>query len=227
VNWIESRGALLSTVAGAALLLLAAQASSMAQEEVKTLGRWLFDEGKGAVAGDGMDGTSAGRIVRATWGDGRSSPALVFEDYSLEDYLKPDVARATRVVVPHQDRLNPKGPFTLRAVIYPTRDPLYYGGIMEKGRGYGASYRLMLLRGLKVRGAIGPSHAAVTSKDPITLNSWHEVELSYDGTALVLEVDGKEQGRVSATKPSLSSTEDVVMGERFSGRIDEVALTAP
>ncbi len=198
-----------------------------AQDAGQTLGRWLFDEGQGTVAADGVDGAANGQILNATWGQGRSSGALLFEDYSLKEYLKPDVSDASRVVVPHHDRLNPGGPFTLRAVIYPTRDPLYYGGIFEKGEGYGASIRLMLLRGLKVRGAVGASHAAVTSAEPISLDAWHEIELVYDGSGLLLKVDGKEQGRTAGVKGPLSSGADVVIGARFSGRIDEIVLVTP
>jgi hypothetical protein len=216
------------TVVGAAVVALLSLGSPVeTQDEGQTLGRWLFDEGQGTAAGDGVDGAVNGQVVNATWGQGRSSGALLFEDYSLKEYLKPDVSRATRVIVPHHDRLNPGGPFTLRAVIYPTRDPLYYGGIFEKGGGYGASIRLMLLRGLEVRGTVGADHAAVTSGEPLSLDAWHEIELAYDGSSLVLKVDGKEQGRTAEVKGPVSSSADVVIGERFSGRIDEIVLERP
>ena len=191
------------------------------------IARWLFDEGNGQVASDGVDGSTNGKIVKATWTDGRSGGALAFEDYSLRNYLKPDVKEATRVVVPHGDRLNPTGPFTLRTIIYPTRDPLFYGGILEKGRGYGASYRLLLLRGLKVRATAGSAGTAVTSSEPISLNAWHEIELKYDGSQLILKVDGKEQGRSPGVRTPLASKDDLLIGERFSGKIDEILLTAP
>jgi len=191
------------------------------------IARWLFDEGKGDVASDGSDGKTNGKVVRAEWTDGRAGKALAFEDYSLRNYLKPDVREATRVVVPHDDRLNPSGPFTLRAVVFPTKDPVYYGGIFEKGHGYGASYRLLVLRGLKVRATAGPAQTAVTSKDPLALNEWHVLELAYDGSSLTLRVDGKEQGRAEGVKGPFANREEALIGERFSGKIDEVSLTAP
>lgn len=194
--------------------------------EGKILGRWLFDEGKGTVASDGVDGTADGRVVRAIWTEGRSSGALEFEDYSLIDYLKPDVKKATRVVIPNVARLNPKGPFTLRAVIYPTRDPLYYGGIFEKGAGYGAVLRLILLRGLKLRAIYG-SGGKVDGSAPISLDAWHAVEVRYDGSSLTLRMDGKEVGRAAGVEPARPTDDKVVIGERFTGKIDEVVLTSP
>ncbi|MBI3450993.1 MAG: LamG domain-containing protein [Acidobacteria bacterium] len=194
---------------------------------VRTIARWLFDEGKGDVAGDGADGATNGKVIRALWADGRSGKALSFEDYSLKDYLHPKVADATRVVVPHADRLNPAGSFTLRAVIFPTRDPVYYGGIFEKGRGYGASYRLIVLRGLMVRAEIGSALVRVTSDASLSLNAWHDVEMVFDGASVALRIDGKEVGRTPAAPGALNNREDAVIGERFSGRVDEVSLTVP
>jgi hypothetical protein len=193
----------------------------------RIIARWSFDEMQGDAAGDGVDGLTRGKVINALRAEGRSAPgALAFEDYSLKNYLKPDVREATRVVVPHQDRLNPQGPFTVRAVVFPTRDPIYYGGILEKGRGLRASYRLLLLRGLKVRAAFGDPQTTVTSAKPLALNAWHEVEMRFDGSSLILVVDGVEAGRAAAKGPP-ASRDDAVIGERFSGRVDEVALSAP
>jgi len=219
----------LARSAVAALLVFLASPSQpgAADAPMKTIARWLFDEGKGDIVGDGADGTTNGRVVRAVWADGRSGKALSFEDYSLKDYLHPNVADATRVVFPHADRLNPTGPFTLRAVIYPTRDPVYYGGVFEKGRGYGSSYRLIVLRGLKVRAEIGPGLIRLTSDAPLTLNAWHDVEMVFDGASLFLRIDGKESGKTPAAPGALSNRDESVAGERFSGRIDEVSLTVP
>jgi hypothetical protein len=217
------------TVAALATLLALTGTTHAAEQEPGTviLGRWLFNEGQGSVAADGVDGAGDGEVVNALWTEGKEGGALAFEDYSLIDYLKPDVSKATRVVVPHLDRLNPSGPFTLRATIYATRDPIYYGGIVEKGRGFGASYRLLLLRGLRIRATLGGSQGTVTSKDPLTLNQWHQVEVVYDGSDLTLKIDGQEQARLEGVKGNLASTDDLLMGERLSGRIDAVELRTP
>ena len=149
---------------------------ALAATQDGVIASWSFNEGSGKRAGDSA-GAAHGAVVKARWGEGRSGAALVFEDYSLIDYLKPDVSKATRVVVPHAPGLNPEGSFSLVATIFPTRNPIYYGGIVEKGTGFGASYRLVILRGLRVRAVVGGSHASVTSRKPLSLNSWHELEM--------------------------------------------------
>jgi len=230
VSTMQHRTRRVGIAAAASLLTFTGLCASRATGDgtpARVIARWLFDEGKGDVASDGVDGAANGKIVKAAWSEGRSGKALTFEDFSLKNYLKPDVREATRVVVPHSDRLNPPGPFTLRAVVFPTKDPVYYGGIFEKGRGYGASYRLILLRGLKVRAQAGAALTSVTSVDPLTLNAWHVVELIFDGSLLHLQVDGKEQGKAENVKGPFTSGEEALIGERFSGKIDEVSLTAP
>ncbi len=208
-------------------LLLQAGAREIGADTATPVARWLFDEGSGPIAGDGGDGAANGKIFGAAWSPGVSGKALAFEDYSAIDYLKPDVSKATRVVVPHLERLNPGGAFTLRAMIQPARDPLFYGGIIEKGRGYGASYRLMVLRGLRVRVTLGSAQSAVTSAEPLSVGRWHELEAAYDGASLVLRIDGKEAGRVGGVKAPMASKADLVIGERFSGKIDRAEITAP
>jgi hypothetical protein len=52
------------------------------------------------------------------------------------------------------------------------------------------------------------------------------VTLIADGRALSLIVDGKEAGR-TASDPAekLSSTDPLLIGDRFTGRIDEVTFS--
>lgn len=207
----------------AAIALLAMGAPALHTAEETLVASWLFEAGEGTTARDGS-GQAHGKIVGARWAEGREGSALVFEDYSILDYLKPDVSKATRVVIPHGEKLNPKGSFSLKAHIFPTRDPIYYGGIVEKGRGYEASYRLILLRGLRVRAALGGRGHVVTSAEPVTLNEWHEVEMRREGEALVLLVDGKEVDRKGNARGTPASNEDLVIGERFSGRLDGIEL---
>ena len=200
--------------------------SSHAQTGGAVIARWSFDEGQGSEAGDGMDGATKGKIFKATWAKGRSGGALAFEDYSLKNYLRPDVKEATRVVIPHHSRLNITKPFTLEADIFPTKDPLYYGGIVEKGDGYGSTFRLLMIRGRKIRAAYGAGNTQITSSKPLELNAWHKLELTFDGSSLTLKVDGEIQASSGDIQPQASSEDDVIIGERFSGLIDEVVLTA-
>jgi len=187
--------------------------------------RWSFDgEQPGANA---VEGGPAARVEGATAAEGHSGRALQFEDWSVRNYLKPDPRQASRVVVPDGPALSPTGPFKVSAWIYPTADPIFYGGIVEKGAGLGASYRLVLLRGLKVEAAFGDRHVTARSAVPLTLDAWHEVALSFDGTTLALLVDGKEAARAPVPAGSkLASKADLVIGERFTGRIDDVTIAS-
>jgi len=216
---LVTSSALFAAVVGAAAgLALAAEGA--------LISKWSFEEAATAV--NAVPGGPSGKVQGALAAEGRSGRALAFEDWSVKNYLKPDPKKATKVVVPHQAALNPTLPVRISAWIYPTADPIYYGGIVEKGRGFGASYRLLLLRGLKVSAAVGDGHVGVKSQAPLSLNAWHEVVLVADKESLVLTVDGKEAGRASWTAPpKLANTDPVVIGDRFTGRIDEVSIGAP
>jgi len=195
-----------------------------AAAEPALISRWSFD---GAAPGENsVVGAPSGQVERAPQVEGHDGKALAFEDWSMKNYLKPDPKLATRVMIVHDPRLNPSFPFKVKAWVYPTADPIYYGGIVEKGRGFGASYRLLLLRGLRVEASLGGKHITVRSQSPLSLNAWHEVTLIADGRALSLIVDGKEAGRTAADPAEkLSSTDPLVIGDRFTGRIDEVTLS--
>jgi len=188
------------------------------------IAKWTLDDG---AAVSGVPGIPDGRVVRAARATGHAGGALGFEDWSTRNYLKPDAAEATRVVIPHDPKLNPSLPFRLTAWIHPTADPVYMGGIVEKGQGYGASYRLLLLRGLKLEGCVGEQHVCVRSASPLALNGWHEVTLRADAKTVTLLVDGAAAGTATIETPlKLGSTEAVVIGDRFTGRIDEISISA-
>lgn len=198
-------------------------AIGVATSETTTIARWSFD-GRDAGA-NSVEGAPPGRLEKATTVDGKDGKALSFQDWSVVDYLKPDPSKATRVVVDHDDRLNPAPPFALRAWINVSAEPIYYGGIVEKGQGFGSSYRLLLLRDMRIEASVGSGHATVRSPAPIELNKWIEVSLEVEDSALVLRLDGTEVARetiAAGTRPD--STAPILIGERFSGMIDDVRL---
>ena len=191
--------------------------------ETTTIARWSFD-GREAGA-NSVQGAPSGRLEGAKAVDGREGKALSFQDWSVVDYLKPDPSKATRLVVQHDDRLNPAPPFALRAWINVSSKPIYYGGIIEKGQGFGSSYRLLLLRDMRIEGSLGARHATVRSPSPVELNKWIDVSLVVEDSALVLLLDGVEVAREAlapGTKPE--ATAPILIGERFSGMIDEVTI---
>jgi len=193
------------------------------RENARPIAHLSFDDEKPEAA----PGLPPGRLQGATRTEGHQGKALAFEDWSTRDYLKPNPAQAARLVIPHDARLNPALPFSLSAWIYPTADPIYYGGIVEKGQGFGGSYRLLLLRGLKVAGSAGAKNTTVRSAQPLTLNAWHELKLVAAAGTLTLYVDGQKAGEAALPEGSRpAASDDFVIGDRFTGRIDEVILAA-
>lgn len=214
------------TIGAAAVFIAAAPGSA----ERRVIARWSFDAPN--VCANDITGAPACRNERAIPIEGHKGKALRFEDWSVKNYVRPDQTEATRLVVnesdPNAPAISPPFPFRVTAWIFPTADPIYYGGIVEKGQGYGASYRLLLLRGLKVSASVGEKHVTARSQSPLTLNAWHEVTMEADGLTLSLFVDGKEEGR--AKIPAGSSTRSVaplLIGDRFTGRIDEIEISSP
>ncbi len=190
---------------------------------MEVVSRWSFE--KDAPAANAVASGPAARIEKAVIGEGHAGTALAFEDWSVQDYLHPDPNRATRVVVPHDAAggLGASYPLKIAAWIHPTADPVYYGGIIERGYGYGASFRLVLLRGLRVGANVG--RVSIRSSAPIALNAWHEVALTADGKTVTLTVDGVQAAVADLPAGERTASSDpIVIGERFSGRIDEVSI---
>lgn len=213
------------------LLIVAGSIGALAQTsqfQAAVLSKWSLDDAKNAS--NTVSGAPAGRVERASLVDGHegsAGKALAFSDWSVANYLKPNPSQATRVVVPHDPRLMPSYPFRISAWIFPTADPIYYGGIAEKGQGYGAAYRLILLRGLKVQASLGDQNVRAIGPVPVSLNEWHEVTLVADGRNLALLVDGKEVAKTLIPSGlKLISSEPLLLGNRFTGRIDEVSISS-
>lgn len=213
------------------LLIVAGSIVALAktpQCQAAVLSRWGLDEA--TTAANAISGAPAGKVQRALLADGHdgnAGRALAFSDWSVVNYVKPDPAKATRVVVPHDPKLTPLYPFRVSAWIFPTADPIYYGGIVEKGQGYGGAYRLILLRGLKVQASLGDQNIKAVGQAPVSLNEWHEVSLVADGRNLALLVDGKEVAKTPIPSGlKLSSSEPLLLGNRFTGRIDEVSISS-
>jgi hypothetical protein len=207
------------------MILLAAAQAAGTTPPMEVVSRWSFE--KDAPGANAVASGPAARIEKAVIAEGHAGSALRFEDWSVQDYLHPDPNRATRVVVP-QDATGGLGtsyPLRVSVWIHPTADPIYYGGIVERGNGYGAVFRLVLLRGLRVGASIGK--VSVRSSAPIALNAWHEVALTADGKTLTLTVDGVQAAvaELPAGEQRAASPDAVVIGERFSGIIDEVSIS--
>jgi hypothetical protein len=177
------------------------------------LAHWPFDEGPGQTAKDaskGHHGTvrGAGRVK------GHEGGALRFS------------GQQTFVEVPHRPALNPAGPFEVSLWVSIEEPPLGYATLIEKGAGYGCSFRLLLLKNGHIRAALGNKHETVESPTAPSLNQWHKVEMIYTGRELQLKIDGLEAAKKDITSPALSSEFEVVIGRGLTGKIDEVKIVA-
>ena len=54
-----------------------------------------------------------------------------------------------------------------------------------------------MLRSGKIRAAIGNEHVAVDSPEPIPLNGWSKLKLSFDGAKLKLMIDGRSSRKTA------------------------------
>jgi len=196
---------------------------AMAQQLVAN---WKFDEGSGNVAQDSSGKNNSGEIVNARWVDGISGKALAFVDYSAE-YPTPDAKKAAYVRVKSSNQLNPTKGFDISAAIYieASFSPTFAASLLEKGDGYGCSYRLLVMGDLKVRAAAGNEHATLDSATKLTPGKWITLRASYDGQKLRIYIDGKEDASIAAEVKNFSSSDDIFIGKRFTGRIDEVKIS--
>lgn len=172
---------------------------------------WRFDEGSGSVAKDASGGGD-GTIHEASWTKGHEGDALHFS------------GPQTYVRIPHRLALNPRGPFEISLWAYIEERPLGYAALIEKGSGYGCSFRLILLRNGHIRAAIGNEHLTVDSSTAPSLNQWHKIELIYTGQRLRLKIDGQEVAGRDVSEPNMESKFDVTMGRGLVGKIDEVKI---
>lgn len=202
------------------VLLLAAAAPARGGEFTLAL-----DEGEGDKTTAEGEPKLEGKVVNAQWVDGKKGKALAFDDYGNE-LVKPDASKATYVTFEHNDALVPKTKLAVSAwVMLDRENPFYYGGIVEKGDGYGAAYRLGVLRNRKIRASVGNKLLSVESPEPLSVGEWHELSMSYDGQKLVLSIDGKEVTQKEGAVEKFENKSPLVLGTRLTGKIDEVKIS--
>lgn len=204
------------------MLLLVGSLAAQAQQVV---GYWKFDEGSGNIAHDSSGKENNGEIVNAQWTDGVSGKALAFHDYSAGDpsHLPPP----QYVRVKHNTSLELRTKFDVSAAINidPQFTPMFAASIVQKGSGYGCSYRLLLGSDFKIKVAAGKGHVLLDSPGAVEKGKWIKVRATYDGRALKIFLDDKETASQEVAIRDFSSSDDVTIGERFTGRIDEVKVS--
>lgn len=185
-----------------------------------------LEEGEGEKTTAVGEPELEGEIVNAQWVEGKQGKALAFEDYGNE-LLKPDSSKATYVTFEHNAALVPKSKVTITAMVMLDREnPFYYGGIVEKGEGFGAAYRLGVKRDRKIRASVGNKLLSVESPEALPVGEWHELTMSYDGEKLVLSIDGKEVAQKDGAVEKFENESTLELGRRLTGKIDEVKIVA-
>jgi len=206
------------------LLLFFVHVPSVAAAQ-QIVGQWKLNEGSGTVAHDSSGKGNVGEIVGANWTSGRASgnAALAFRDHAAE---YPPSTALTYIRVKNNESLNPTKAFDIAAHVYidPSFSPMFAADVLEKGDGYGCSYRLLITSDLKLEAVAGNEHSALVSSTKLTPGKWFSARATYDGRTLKIYVDGKEDASVAVQTKNLSSQEDLVMGKRFTGKLAEVTV---
>jgi hypothetical protein len=206
-----------------AIWLMAAGCAIATPIDPALVGYWSFDEGTGTIAHDasgfGNDGTLMNGPI---WTAGMSGGALKFN--GVDDYVS----------VPDAASLRP-AQFTLAAWInIPVEQDTGWGSyIIAKecsAQGYGLWIDGAQPAALISDGTTGPYN--VYSQVEISLNEWHFITSTYNGTELKLYVDGEL--RNSATHGFENTTEPLTIGawncwggsiyRFFNGIIDQVGI---
>ncbi|HHW77384.1 MAG TPA: PKD domain-containing protein, partial [Xanthomonadaceae bacterium] len=180
---------------------------------------YSFGETSGATvvdaSGKGNHGTISGA---ARTGSGKFGNALSFD--GVNDW----------VTINDSASLDLTTGMTLAAWVYPTGAPSVWGTIAMKETPEDAAY------GLFSDGTNDLPTAYMVDKPPVTgstvlpVNTWTHLATTYNGSALVLYLNGNEvrrstaSGAITVSSGRLMLGGNSVWGDYFKGRIDEVRL---
>ncbi len=186
---------------------------------------WKFDEGSGNVAHDSSGNHNDGTIVKAAWAEGGSGKALAFHDYAA-GYPAKAGSESEYVLVKYSPGLTPHKSFDVSATINvdPGFEPGLAAGIVQKGSGYGCSFRVLLRSDLHIQATVGQEHNSVVSQSAVARGKWTTIRVTYDGNQAQVFIDGKQDGSLQLSGAKLESEEDITIGTRFTGRIDEIKI---
>ncbi|MFT3863371.1 MAG: LamG domain-containing protein [Solirubrobacterales bacterium] len=190
---------------------------------------WSFDEGEGTTAEDLTGDGHIGTIEGAEWVRGRYGDALKFD--GAGDVVK----------IPNSPEFDLTEAFTLEAWVRPESESNEWAPILAKEMGGGeAAHELAwwLYEGdwesNKPYGGTEPAPGEedeAHAPDPLPVDAWSHVALTYDGAKVRLYIDGKlvDCSPVPAGPPPVTEGELQIgaateHGDHFVGRIDEVRV---
>lgn len=191
------------------LAVLALAGTAMARivpEEVVAL--YLFEEGDGEMVKDSSQNGNDGKINGdVKWVDGKYGGGLQFPGQ-----------QGSYVEVPNSDSLNPTKQITVAAWAYFEDVKGGNRRIIQKSTpGADNQYRLLLEWGaLKFDAGPGVIPKEITTQLPPE-KEWHHIAGVYDGSRLVIYVDGEEKASMKASGEMTPTTGPLFIGTKHPG----------
>lgn len=208
------------TVVLSAIVILVASVHAEIEPET-IIGVWMFDEGEGDVAGDSSENGLDGQIMNgAKWAEGKFGDALELD--GIDDYV--DLGT--------DERLKPQR-LTIMAW-FNTRKLDGYGHIFQTGNDWddmaGIVFRVHQDGFFQSGLTQGPGNTVSWVNGPaLKDNTWYHVALTFDGTSIILYIDGVNVASGAGTQilydqwPARIGSHSHDVGSLFNGFIDEVA----
>ena len=198
------------------------------------LGYWKFDDGSGSTAADSSGNGHPGTLVASpTWTTGKINGALQLNGST--QYVSVGTSSA----------LDPTTTGTVAAWVYPTSYPGDSATVVGKQLQACADtndngFTLSIDAGAYVLGDLSGLSSSceitIDGNTALTLNAWHHIAMTWDGTNGLVYVDGTQDG-ITATNCHPTSANAYTLGigraidttgcgsnYPFPGRIDEVRL---
>ncbi len=181
---------------------------------------YSFNEGAGATLADLSGNGHAGAIVNAAWSTaGKFGDALSFNG---TDAL---------VNIPDANSLHLTTGMTLEAWVEPTAAASDWRDVIYKGDDNYYLEASSLSTGVPAAGAtVGSSDASASDTRVLPTNAWSFLTETYDGTKLLLYVNGVQAAAVPLSGSLATSTSllqiggDSLYGQYFQGLIDNVRI---
>ncbi|MGB2591015.1 MAG: LamG-like jellyroll fold domain-containing protein, partial [Candidatus Acidiferrum sp.] len=207
----------------AVLLLVASRPSHVHAASTGLVAAYSFNEGSGSTVNDSSGNGNNGTVSGATWTTtGKYGGALSFN------------GKSSRVVVNDSASLHLSSGMTLEAWVSPTNVPNSWEDVIYKQNDI---YFLEAGSGVsKNPPAIGATFAShgdqyIAGLTALSANTWTHLAATYDGSTLLLYVNGVQvvsrsisSDSVSISTNALQIGGDALYGQYFKGIIDEVRI---